>query len=143
MVPIIYLLLGLYLAYKSQGVEIGILFAGIGIVWYLFYPMYSKWRYKKQFQKYVEENYKNRVNKLIEIDFNENSVNTKDSTTESKIKGTELKELVEIKEHFFIKLTTDSSLIIPKQHVIDFVEFKRKVTDLGADYVNELDWEWK
>lgn len=142
-VPIIYLLLGLYLAIKSQEIEIGIFFAGIGIAWFLLYPMYSKWRYKKYSQKHVEENYKNRINKLVEINFNENSVNTKDFTSESKIKGSELKELIETKEHFFLKLATDSSLIIPKHVVTDFDEFKIKVTNLGANYVNELNWVWK
>lgn len=142
-VPIIYSLLAFFLTYKSQEFEIGILFSGIGMAWYLLYPMYSKWRYEKQFKKYVQENYKNRVNKLVEINFNKNSVHTTDFATESKIKGTELKELIETKKHFFIKLTTDTSLVIPKQNIPNLVEFKNKVTDLGANYINELNWEWK
>ena len=142
-VPIIYLLFGLYLANKNQDYVIGIVFVVIAILWFLLYPMYSKWRYKRHFQKHVEENYKNRINKPVEIDIDENSVNAKDFTSESKINGTELKELIETKNHFFIKLTTDLSLIIPKHSIENQIEFKKRVTELGAKYVDELNWEWK
>ena len=97
----------------------------------------------KHFQKHVEENYKNRINKPVEIDFDENSVNAKDFTSESKINGTELKELIETKEHFFIKLTTDLSLIVPKHSIENQTEFKKRVTELGAEYIDELNWKWK
>ncbi|MCP3932303.1 MAG: YcxB family protein [Bacteroidetes bacterium] len=53
----------------------------------------------------------------MEIDFDENFVNVKDYTSESKINGTELKELIETQNHFFIKLTTDLSLIVPKHSI--------------------------
>lgn len=40
--------------------------------------------------------------KPVETDFDENSVNAKDFTSESRIKGLELKEMIEIQNHFFI-----------------------------------------
>ncbi|HMC01955.1 MAG TPA: YcxB family protein, partial [Flavobacteriaceae bacterium] len=113
------------------------------ILWFVFYPMYSKWRYKRHFKKHVEENYKNRINKPVVIDFSENSVNAKDFTSETKINGTELKELIETKNHFFIKLTTDLSLIVPKHSIKNRTEFKKRVTEFGAEYVDELNWKWK
>ena len=142
-IPIIYLLFGLYLAYKNQDKVIGIIFIVIAVIWFILHPLYSKWRYKKHFQKHIEENYKNRINKPVEINFDENSLNIKDFTSESKINGTELKKLIETKNHFFIKLTTDLSLIVPKNTVENQIEFKKRVTELGAEYVNELDWKWK
>ncbi len=142
-IPIIYILFGLYLANKNEDNGIGILFAGIGILWFAFYPMYAKWRYKRHFTKHVEENYKNRINKPVKIDFDENSVNAKDFTSESRINGTELKELIEIKDHFFIKLATDLSLIVPKHSILDQMEFKKRVIGLGAEYIDERNWEWK
>ena len=141
-IPIIYLVLGLF-ANQSGKFGIGIAFVIFGILWFVFYPLYSKWRYKNHFKKHVEENYKNRINKPVEIDFDENSVNAKDFTSESKINGTELKELIETKNHFFIKLTTDLSLIVPKHSVENQTEFKKRVTELGAEYVDELNWKWK
>ncbi|QXP78751.1 MULTISPECIES: YcxB family protein [Winogradskyella] len=140
---ILYTLIGLYFAYKNDNKAIGGIIASFGLLWFAFYPMYAKWNYKRHFKKHVEENYKNRINKPVEIDFDENSVNAKDFTSESKINGTELKELIETKNHFFIKLTTDLSLIVPKHSIENQTEFKKRVTDLGAEYVDELNWEWK
>jgi hypothetical protein len=142
-IPIIYIVLGIIFTNLNGKYGIGISFIVFAILWFLFYPMYSKRRYKKHFQKHVEENYKNRINKPVEIDFDENSVNAKDFTSESKINGTELKELIETKDHFFIKLTTDLSLIVPKHSIENQTEFKKRVTELGAEYVDELIWEWK
>ena len=140
--PILFLVYGLYLINKDKN-YIGITVFGIAaILWFIFYPKYSKWRYKNHFKKHVEENYKNRINTPVEIDFNESSLNAKDFTAESKINGTELKELVETKNHFFIKLTTDLSLIVPKHSIENKTEFKKRVTGLGAEYVDELNWEW-
>lgn len=140
---ILYLLYGIYLTTKEKNYIGVIVFGVLAILWYVFYPKYSKWRYKKHFEKHVEENYKNRINKLVEIDINENSLNVKDFSSESKINGTELKELIETKNHFFMKLTTDLSLIIPKHAIENITEFKKLVMDLGAEYVDELLWEWK
>lgn len=61
----------------------------------------------------------------------------------SKINRTELKELIETKDHFYIKLSTDLSLIVPKHSIENETEFKNRITELGAEYVDELNWEWK
>ncbi|WP_268225708.1 YcxB family protein [Sinomicrobium oceani] len=141
-VPILFLLYGLYLTKKDQN-HIRILVFGItAISWFVFFPFYSKWRYKRHFEKHVKENYKNRINTPVEIDFDENSVYTKDFTSESKINGNELKELIETRNHFFIKLTTDLALIVPKHSIENQTEFKKIVTELGAKYVDELNWKW-
>lgn len=141
--PILFLLYGFYLTNRDRNFNGIIAFGVTAILWFIFYPRYSKWRYKNHFKKHVEENYKNRINRPVEIDFNENSVNAKDFTSESIINGTELKELIETKNHFFIKLTTDSSLIVPKHSIENKVEFKNHVTALGAKYIDEQNWAWK
>jgi hypothetical protein len=143
LVPLLYIGFGLFLYLKHNSSLVASIFVVIAILWLLFYPKYSSWRYKNHFKKHVEENYKNRINKPVEIDFDESSVNAKDFTSESKISGTELKELIETKNHFFIKLTTDLSLIVPKHSIENQTEFKKRVTELGAKYVDELSWEWK
>ncbi|WP_271768107.1 YcxB family protein [Aquimarina algiphila] len=142
-IPIIFLIYGLYLTLKDKN-YIGILVFGItAILWFAFYPIYSSWRYKRHFKKYVEENYKNRIDTSVEIILDENFVKAKDFTSETKINGTELKELIETKNHFFIKLTTDLSLIVPKHSIKDKAEFKRRLAELGTEYIDELNWKWK
>ena len=141
--PIVMLLYGFYMSNKD-GNYVGITISGIlGVLWFLFYPIYSKWRYERHFKKHVEESYKNRINKPVQIDSNEDSINAKDYGSESKINGNELKELIETQNHFFIKLMTDVSLVIPKYAVEDKTEFKKRITNFGAMYINELNWKWK
>jgi hypothetical protein len=141
--PIIYFIYGCYLTNK-EGNYIGLIVFGIvSILWFLLYPKYSQWRYKRHFRKHVEENYKNRIHKSVEIFFSEKSLNVKDYTSDSKINGTELKDFIETKGHFFIKLTTDLSLIIPKHSVKNQTELKKFVTDMGAKYIDDLNWDWK
>ena len=141
--PIVMLLYGLY-TIKKDGNFIGIIISGIlAVLWFLLYPIYSKSRYERHFKKHIKENYKNRINIPGEIDFDRNSINVKDVTSESKINGAELKELIETPNHFFIKMTTDLSLIIPKHSIDNKAEFKKNVTELGAEYVDQLNWKWK
>jgi hypothetical protein len=129
--------------FKHQNLFVTLIFVLIAIFWFFLHPIYSRWRYKNHFKKHVAENYKNRINKPVEIDFTENSVNAKDFTSESKIYGTELKELIETKNHFFLKLKTDLSLVVPKHSIENQSEFKKRITELGAEYIDELNWEWK
>ncbi len=141
--PIIYFAYGCYLTNKDENYIGIIIFGIISILWFLLYPKYSQWRYKRHFRKHVKENYKNPINTSVEIVFDENFVNVKDYTSESKINGAELKELIETKGHFFIKLTTDLSLIVPKHSVENQTELKKRITEMGAKYIDELIWVWK
>jgi sRNA-binding regulator protein Hfq len=79
----------------------------------------------------------------VEMEFIEDTIRAKDFTSESIINGNELKELIETKNNFFIKLTTDLSLIVPKHSIENKTEFKKHLTELGAEYVDELNWRWK
>ena len=142
-VPILYFLLGLYLSNKNDDSKLMIVFAIVSILWFLLYPLYSKWKYKKHFKKHIEENYKNRINKLVEISLDEDSIKAKDYASESKINGTEVKELIETKNHFFMKLQTDLSLIIPKHSIDNREEFIIRVKSYGTDYIEETSWVWK
>lgn len=150
MIPIVNGVSGVLLATQSEifgigneFVVFGIALVIIGILWFAFHPLYSRWRIKNHFKKHVEENCKNQINKAVQIEFDENFMTTKVLKSESKINVGELKELIETKDHFFIKLSTDVSLIVPKHTIENQMEFKERITVLGADYVNELNWKWK
>ncbi len=141
--PIVYTLFGLFLYYRDDTVLGPIMFSGLGILWLLFYPTYSKWRYKKHFEKHVHENYKNMIGQTVEFEFSMETVTIKDHTSESSIKVSELKTFVETRNHFFITLTTGLSIIIPKRVVENLPAFFLKMEDLKVDYLDELNWVWK
>lgn len=142
-IPILYFLIGLFLSYQNNDITLVFVFSIVSILWFLFYPMYSKWRYKKYFLKYIKENYKKRINKEVELIFKGNHIYGKDVSSETKINSSEIKELIEIKSHFFIKFKTDISLIIPKHCIQNQEEFKKIFSDLKVGYINEITWKWK
>lgn len=142
-IPVFYILFALYLYFVNQYVTIALIFLVIGFLWFFIYPLYSRWLYKNHFKKYVKTHYQNRVGKPIDIEFSQKFILAKDFTSESTIDVAKLNELVETKDHFFIKLATATSLIIPKREVNSQSEFKNIITGYGVEYVNELDWTWK
>lgn len=140
---IIYVLFGLYLSFRDNN-HLGIIIFGVlAVLWYILFPQYSRRKYEKYFQKHVEENYNNRTHKPITIAIEDDYILSKDFVSESKISGSEVVSLIEISNHYFIKLATDSSLIVPKHAIDNQTSFKDEVTALGATYINELDWVWK
>ena len=142
-IPIIYVLFGLYSYYNYKNLVGPIIWIGIALLWFILYPLYSRWRYKKHFEKHIEENYKNRVNQPSQLEFDSDFMDTKDFTSQSKIQYSELKEFIELPEHFLIKLASDLSIIIPK-HAVDNVDgLKSKMSELKIEYVDETNWLWK
>lgn len=140
---IVYIGFGLFSYFINDNAPLALIFAAIAILWYLFYPMYSKWVYKRHFRKHINEHYSNRINTSMEMEILQNSILIKDATSQSSIDATGIKDLIEIKDHFFILSKTDMALIVPKKSIGDIAEFKETVADLGVSYVNALNWRWK
>lgn len=143
-VPIIYMILGILTMYIEK-IELAMIFFAFAILWYLFYPLYSKRRYRKHFEKHIKENYKNRIGKEAVLCFDKNTdvIETSDFGVQTKIKDSEFDKLIELKSHYFLRLKSELSLIIPKRAVSDQEQFKKMFSDIDIEYVDELNWEWK
>ena len=143
-VPIIYIIFGLFILLIKK-TELAIAFFVFAALWFLFYPLYSKWRYKRHFEKHIKENYKNRIGKLAVLNFDKNAdfIETSDSGTQTKIQESEFDKLIELKDHYFLRLKSELSIIIPKRAISEHEEFKKLFSDINLEYVNEVNWEWK
>ncbi len=117
-VPIIYIILGTILLLFAD-VVIAIGFYLIGILWYLFYPNLTKRRYIKHYTKYVDENFKNRFETNIKVNFPDNYelIETIDIEGESNFKTSEIEKIFEIKRYIYVKMKSGSHLIIPKYKI--------------------------
>jgi hypothetical protein len=117
-----------------------------GIASLAFFPVYQKSRYKKHYEKYVDENYSQRVKAPCEIDINQPNIFTRDKTGESTINTSEIIEINEIAEYFFLKFSTSVSLILPKRgfdYTDMLIELKRIADNNNFAINKELDWQWK
>jgi len=133
-VPIIYIVFSLVLILLEKKV-LAYVFFGFSIFWYFIHPLYAKFRYKRHYKKHVNENYKKRVGKQVEVYINrdENFIETSDLSIQTKINTAEFEKLIELKEYFFLRLKSEVSIIIPKREVADKEKFKKLFSNINLE----------
>lgn len=141
-VPVAYLGFGLYSYLTKDSFSTLIIFATLALAWFLAYPYYMRWAYKRHFKRNIAENYGNRVYSDIQVEFLPDSITSQDKSGSSAIKTDQLTELVETAEHYFVKLITGESFIIPKTAVEDAQRFKETILAYGPSYTDANDWKW-
>jgi hypothetical protein len=135
-----------YLFYSSDNSFIGNLFLIYACLSALFFPLFTRWRYKKHYLKYIRDTYKNRFNEKCEIEFNDDNIVTRDKTGELKINKAEIEEINEIQGYYFLKCKTGATLIVSKDKTADVEQVKneiRAMVERGVKHNIELDWRWK
>jgi len=145
MTTLVLLCLG-FLFYQSGNKFFTYYFIGLGITALFFYPLYLKSYYKKHYQKFVADTYKNCFGEESTVIFREDYVEAFDKTGESKINYTQVEKIIEIGGYFFLRMKTGGSLIIPKR--IEEVnttrtELQNLANKVNVMYVTDLDWKWK
>ena len=108
----------------------------------LFYPKYFNWRYKKHYSNYIKEHYQKRFGETAILEINSDNILTKDKIGEGKINIKEIEEINETQNHFFIKISTGASLIIPKKEITNTNCLKEEFENIGVHINNELTWKW-
>jgi len=141
--PVVYILIGMYLAYRYQTFVPLALFGGLGILWYLLYPKYEKMRYRKHYWNFIKDNFQEKVNVAGTIIFESEHVKMFDHATESKTSISEIKYAVNLPNHYLIRFKGSQVLIIPKKEVKSETEFFQYFTSKNIEIKDELNWEWK
>jgi hypothetical protein len=130
--------LGCYSSNLYLSIYFGIL-AGIAAI---FYPNISKWRYKRHFKAFITENYTKRFGQPATLEFTEGQIRTKDKFSEGSINLVELERIDETGEHFFLKISTGHSLIIPKSQLADAAVVRQELKKICPKYVDAIGWKW-
>ncbi len=121
-------------------------FIGFSLITMIFYPLYQRRQYKKHYEKYIKENYANRIGVESELGFEGGFIVSVGDNQEGKIKLTEIQEINEISENLFIKIKTGESVIIPSRFS-EYDKLKKQliglVEPLGVVWNHQLDWKWK
>ncbi|HIP46557.1 MAG TPA: hypothetical protein EYG95_03250 [Campylobacterales bacterium] len=143
-VPIAWLILGVWISYREGSLVQITVFSIFSVVWYMTAPMFDKWQYKKHYAKHIDEHYTKRLEQENIIDFQEDWILASSEEGEGKIKYDALLTLHELKEYYFLSLSSGSSFIVPKKDVEDGDRFKFELTKkTGLSWENHLDWAWK
>lgn len=129
--------------YFNQNIAMTIYFGIMAIVCGLFYPNYFRWIYKKHYRTYIKDNYSKRFGQTERLEIKEDSIITKDKTGEGRINLTEIEKVDETENHFFLKISTGLSLIIPKREIENSGGLRSNFQNLGLIVNNERNWKWK
>jgi hypothetical protein len=138
-----------FLFFESSNAFLGYYFLLLSVVSLPLYPIYSRWRYKKHYKKYIADTYKGKFGVPCTIQIENDVIVTKDATGEFKIKTTEVEVVNEIKDFYFVKMKSGMSLIVnkvktdPQELEILVDQLMELVEKRGVQYNRELDWKWR
>jgi hypothetical protein len=138
-----------YLFFESYNDGMGYYFLIASALSLTLYPFYSRWRYKRHYKKFIDDTYKNRFGEECVLEISDDIITTKDRIGEGKINTTEIEEINEIKDFYFVKVRTGVSLIISKLKTdtedLEVIEksLKELAAKKGIKWNVELDWKWR
>lgn len=117
----------------------------ISILWFVFYPMYERKKYVRQFKRYVAENFQESFAKISKVQIKDGIWYTKNEDKESQFALGDIGEVNETGGYFFIKLKSGYVLIIPKREINEG-QLRTILKDYALKhtfvYNKELNWEW-
>lgn len=112
----------------------------------ILFPYYSRRMHINHYQKYIDENYGNKVGKLAVLQLEDDRIDSKDELSEGSLKLTGLTEIVEVPTAIYLRIDT-SSLILPKAQIHNLNEVRAALETISTSYNipfrKELDWVWK
>ena len=139
---LIYLGFGAYFLFSLPESAFGFFSLFFSFLWFGFYPLYSRWFYRRHYQRHIREHYQNRTEKESELTLTKDFIYSKDDGSEGKISTEEVSQVVELPEHYFIRLKSNLSLIIPVHAIEDHESFKAFFDELGHPVVDHRNWKW-
>jgi hypothetical protein len=124
----------------------GIVFTLLAILAFFVYPYWQKRHHKRHFKNHINEVNKPSFGIKNTLDIDDNFILSKSNGIEGKIPCSEVKEIIELKEHFFIVLNMYQAFILPKsqiQLIEDFRAFLKDFsTKLNIDYSVMNNYYW-
>lgn len=129
--------------YLNQNNPMSLYFGLVAITTGIFYPKYFSWRYKKHYKTHIKENYLKRFGQVETLEISQESISSKNKIGEGKINLSEIEKIDETNKHFFLKISTGLSLIIPKQELADSNGLRERFKEIGLSVNDELSWKWE
>lgn len=141
---VIFLVIILILYSNNQ--KFGALLFSIGaILSLIFSPFGIKAEYFQRLKKESKKFYESEFNKLISVDFLDDSIYIDRIEKQTTITISEIEKVIETKQHYFIKFKIEV-LLLPKSEIEnqDLVksELLNLTKKLNSELENQLNWKW-
>ncbi|MGQ3014718.1 MAG: YcxB family protein [Flavobacteriales bacterium] len=143
LVSVLYICLGAWLSLGRDVRVGGFVFMAFGLLWLLFYPRYSAWRYKRTYRRIVREQTKDRVNKTYDMELAEDQMLIRNENSESKISYSGISEVVVLRAYFLLMFKERSGLVIPRRDVPEPDAFLSFFRGKGVAVELRENWRWK
>ena len=144
--PIIYAVLGGIFLYMDDPI-LGFSFIAFGVLWFFIYPLWERKRYVQHYRDFINEHYKERLDKEAYLEIGDDFFITKDEASEGKVATTQIKEIVELPDLILVILYGGVSFLIPKNRLdtIDEVieKLKHIANNLKIPYALKSSWQWR
>ena len=141
LLPIAFSIMAIF-SYLSQTYYLAVYFTVLALVIGVFYPKYYRWRYKKHYASFIGRNYSKRFGQIAELEITKDFIRSIDKVAEGKVKLSEIEYVSETPNHFYIKISTGMSFIIPKREIVTTVDIKSEFSKIGITVNDELNWKW-
>jgi hypothetical protein len=127
----------------DSNIVLAVYFGVFAVICGLFYPKYFVWRYKKHYRTYLKDNYAKRFGETEVLEIQDDFIISKDKTGEGKINISEIEKVDETDNHFFLKISTGLSLIIPKNGIENQDDLRTKFQSLRLILIRSINTNWK
>lgn len=129
-------------SFVNQTTFLGFYFIALAIIVGFFYPEYFKWRYKKHYANFITRNYSKRFGEPAEIEITRDYIYSKDKVTEGKVRLSAIEQVNETTNHFFIKMASGMSFIIPKRELKNPEQFRKTFKEINVSVKDQQNWKW-
>ncbi len=131
--------------YISSGYYAGAFVLGIiGLIWLAGYPFYSRWRYRRHYEKHIDEALKGMMNRKVSIELAAELL-LEDEFAKSQIKLEHIQSVVFIPGFVILMLQTGQGITLPRDQLgkdLDtFVDDLLSRTRL--ELTDHSHWKWK
>ncbi len=113
------------------------------VITVIFYPVYFRKQYKKHYQAFIKETYSKYLGEPVTVELNPDHIFLKDKSGENRIYLSEIEVVNETDQHFFMKLNSAISILIPKRELNDIAALRKMFEHLGLSVQEFVSWEWK
>jgi len=133
--------------YFLDGRRFAVIFGTVYLLVLATYPFRERRLYRRHYEKHVEEILKNRFGKGITLILEEDKILEQDYMGESSVLLSELEQVDEIPDYFFLKFNSGIALIIPKHGLEEREAFESYLKGLeqrlNIKHNIYPDWKWK
>lgn len=122
-------------------------FLGTAILFYIVYPWWSAWFYKRLYKKQVSSSFKDKLPYNMRILLSNEYIEIENDKGHRQIQIKNIKSFIETKQYFFITTDQTINIPIPKNSIEEAVKIREQIAyytvNSGVPFTKDLNWKWK